>query len=90
MNFNRSTKQIFTGDSSSIANGRVNLGVTSKNVQYVANKTGETSSVDHDMAIVFGKKTDYVICVFSRTGSEEYAIPRIRDISGTVYKYLNK
>lgn len=33
----------------------------------VANKTGETSSVDHDMAIVFGKKTDYVICVFSRT-----------------------
>jgi len=56
----------------------------------VANKTGETSSVDHDMAIVFGKKTDYVICVFSRTGSEGYAIPRIRDISGTVYKYLNK
>ena len=41
LNFNRSTKQIFTGDSSSIANGRVNLGVTSKNVQYVANKTGE-------------------------------------------------
>lgn len=56
----------------------------------VANKTGETSSVDHDMAIVFGKKTDYVICVFSRTGSEGYAIPRIRDISGTVYKYMNK
>ena len=56
----------------------------------VANKTGETSSVDHDMAIVFGKKTDYVLCVFSRTGSEGYAIPRIQNISGTVYKYLNK
>lgn len=56
----------------------------------VANKTGETSSVDHDMAIVFGKKTDYVICVFSRTGSEGYAIPRIKSISGTVYNYLNK
>ena len=56
----------------------------------VANKTGETSSVQHDIAIVYGKKTDYVICVFSRTGSEGYAIPRIKNISGTVYKYLNK
>ena len=56
----------------------------------VANKTGETSSVQHDMAIVFGKKTDYVICVFSRTGSEGYAVPRIKSISSTVYKYLNK
>lgn len=55
-----------------------------------ANKTGETSSVDHDMAIVFGKKTDYVICVFSRTGSEGYAVPRIKNISSIVYKYLNK
>ena len=56
----------------------------------VANKTGETSSVQHDMAIVYGKKTDYVLCVFSRTGNEEYAVSRIRNISGTVYKYLNK
>lgn len=56
----------------------------------VANKTGETSSVQHDMAIVFGKKTDYVICVFSRTGSEGYAISCIKNISGTAYKYLNK
>ena len=55
----------------------------------VANKTGETSSVDHDMAIVYGKKKDYVICVFSNTGSEGYALPRIRNISSTVYNYLN-
>ena len=42
------------------------------------------------MANVIEKKTDYVICVFSRTGSEGYAIPRIKSISGTVYNYLNK
>lgn len=56
----------------------------------VANKTGETSTVQHDMAIVYGKKTDYVICVFSSTGSENYAVPRIQSISRTVYQYLNK
>ena len=55
----------------------------------VANKTGETSSVEHDMAIVYGKKKDYIICVFSNTGSEDYALPRIRNISRTVYNYLN-
>lgn len=56
----------------------------------VANKTGETSSVQHDMAIVYGKKTDYIICVFSTTGNEGYAVPRIQNISRTVYNYLNK
>ena len=56
----------------------------------VANKTGETSSVQHDMAIVYGKKTDYIICVFSSTGNEGYAVPRIRNISRTVYNCLNK
>lgn len=56
----------------------------------VANKTGETSSVQHDIALVYGKKTDYVICVFSNTGSEGYAVSRIQSISKTVYNYLNK
>ena len=56
----------------------------------VANKTGETSDVQHDMAIVYGKKTDYVVCVFSSTGNEGYAVPRIQEISRTVYNYLNK
>ena len=31
----------------------------------VANKTGETSQYQHDAAIVFGPKTDYVVCIFS-------------------------
>ena len=56
----------------------------------IANKTGETEEDQHDMAIVYGKKTDYIICVFSTTGNEGYAVPRIQNISRTVYNYLNK
>ncbi len=53
----------------------------------VANKTGETSTTDHDIAIVYGKKTDYVICVFSSGSSS--ASTKIAAISRTVYNYLN-
>ncbi|MBQ8307085.1 MAG: serine hydrolase [Blautia sp.] len=53
----------------------------------VANKTGETSSVQHDMAIVYGKKTTYVIAVFSTCGS---GASYIKKISKVVYDYLNK
>lgn len=55
----------------------------------VANKTGETSSVQHDMAIVYGKKTDYIICVFSSGAGEGNGISGIRSISRKVYEYLN-
>lgn len=55
----------------------------------IANKTGETSSVQHDMAIVYGPKTHYVICVFSSGCGESSAISGIRNISGKVYSYLN-
>ena len=53
-----------------------------------ANKTGETDSEQHDAAIVFGKKTDYVIVVLSSTG-EYNGISGIRKISRMVYDYLN-
>ncbi len=55
----------------------------------VANKTGETSSVQNDIAIVFGPKTDYILCVFSAVGNESYSNARIRDISKKVYSFLN-
>lgn len=55
----------------------------------VANKTGETSSVQHDMAIVYGKKTTYVISVFSSGTGEGRAISGIQSISRKVYNYLN-
>ncbi len=54
-----------------------------------ANKTGETSTTQHDMAIVYGEKTDYVICVFS-TGGGASAVSGIRNISKIVYDYLNE
>lgn len=53
-----------------------------------ANKTGETDDCQHDAAIVYGKKTDYVIVVFSRTG-EYYGVNGIQNISRMVYDYLN-
>ncbi|MCD7743934.1 MAG: serine hydrolase [Lachnospiraceae bacterium] len=53
----------------------------------VANKTGETSTTNHDIAIVYGAKTDYVICVFSRNSS--VGVSGIVNISRTVYNYLN-
>ena len=54
-----------------------------------ANKTGETSSVQHDMAIIYGKKTNYVLCVFSSGASEGHLQYGIRKISSMVYNYLN-
>ena len=42
------------------------------------------------MAIVYGPKTTYILCVMSedfKSGSE--AIDNIRSISGVVYNYLN-
>lgn len=55
-----------------------------------ANKTGETDDVQHDAAIVFGEKTDYILCIMS-TGTEESgtAIKIIQDISSEVYNFLN-
>ena len=32
----------------------------------IANKTGETDSDQHDMAIVYGPKTTYILCVMSK------------------------
>lgn len=55
-----------------------------------ANKTGETSSVQHDMAIIYGKKTNYVLCIFSEGASEDHLLHGIRSISSRVYQYLNK
>jgi beta-lactamase class A len=57
----------------------------------VANKTGETDEEQHDVAIVYGEKVDYIICVMS-TGltDTEAAVENIQWISKTVYDYLNK
>lgn len=54
----------------------------------VANKTGETDDYQHDAAIVYGPKTDYVVCIFSQTG-EYYGINGIKKLSAKIYDYLN-
>lgn len=55
----------------------------------VANKTGETDTSQHDIAIVYGEKTTYIFCVMSQDCSESTAIHNIRDLSRVVYYHLN-
>ncbi|MCD7812827.1 MAG: class A beta-lactamase-related serine hydrolase [Lachnospiraceae bacterium] len=58
----------------------------------VANKTGDTDDESHDVAIVFGEETDYILCVMS-TGVEEMGVGNaetlIQEISALVYEFLN-
>lgn len=58
----------------------------------VANKTGELSDVENDVAIVFTDKGDYILCVMSEnvTGVQD-AQKKISDLSGLVYsRMMNK
>lgn len=34
----------------------------------IANKTGENDQCQNDVAIVYGKKTTYIVCIFAETG----------------------
>lgn len=54
-----------------------------------ANKTGETDQDQHDIAIVYGEKTAYIICVMSENCPEGTAVTNIQKISRLVYNYLN-
>lgn len=55
-----------------------------------ANKTGETDTDHHDAAIVFGPKTDYVLCVMSSEWEDSNeAVMTICEISKIVYETLN-
>ena len=55
----------------------------------IANKTGETDTDQHDIAIVYGEKTTYILCVMSENCKSGDAVSHIQDISGIVYNYLN-
>ncbi|MCD7819228.1 MAG: class A beta-lactamase-related serine hydrolase [Lachnospiraceae bacterium] len=59
----------------------------------VANKTGETEEETHDTAIVFGEKTDYILCVMS-TGVDEMGVGNadtlIKELSAMIYEFLNE
>lgn len=57
-----------------------------------ANKTGELSDVENDVAIVFSGEngTDYIICVMSQELSDaEAGRSTIKELSAIVYNYFN-
>ncbi len=58
----------------------------------VANKTGENENVTHDVAIVFGKQTNYILCVMASNIDQrvEEAADLITEISACVYQYLEQ
>ena len=53
-----------------------------------ANKTGETSTVQSDVGIVFSPNCDYIICVI--TNKAPNGIENVRKISKITYDYFNK
>ncbi|MCD7715930.1 MAG: class A beta-lactamase-related serine hydrolase [Lachnospiraceae bacterium] len=58
----------------------------------VANKTGDTDEESHDVAIVYGEKTDYILCVMSTDVDEMgagNAGTLVKEISTLVYEFLN-
>ena len=52
-----------------------------------ANKTGETSVIENDVAIVYSPSCDYIICVM--TNDAPTGITDIREISEMTYRYFN-
>lgn len=56
----------------------------------IAHKTGELGYLTHDAGIVFGKKSDYIIVVFSQSSYPPGAQERIAKISKAVYDYFEK
>lgn len=63
-----------------------------------ANKTGEMPEgyglgcIENDIAIIFGEKGDYVLCILSNNlgGNNEDAKEKIRGMSGEVYENMQK
>ena len=56
----------------------------------VANKTGETSEVQHDAAIVYGENTDFILCIMTKnTNGAEEVYGDIHELTKMVYDTLN-
>lgn len=55
----------------------------------VGNKTGEMSTVENDVAIVYADRSDYILCVLSQDwDSGDTAISHIQEISALVYEFF--
>lgn len=69
---------------------KIPAGLQENEMVVCANKTGETESDNHDAAIVFGSKKDYVLCIMSSEWEDSNeAVAAIQEISKIVYEMLN-
>lgn len=56
----------------------------------VGNKTGEMDTVENDIAIVYGEKSDYILCVLSGGWeNKNEAISHISEISAVTYDFFD-
>ncbi len=58
----------------------------------IANKTGETDTVQNDAALVYSPKADYVVCIMVNNylNTMDEASDIVARMSEAVYKYINK
>ena len=55
----------------------------------VANKTGETSDCENDVAIVYTPKGDYILCIMScEVSSKNSAVDSLQEMSSLIYSYF--
>ena len=53
----------------------------------VANKTGELEDVEHDVAIIYGEDSDYILCILmSQLSSTSEGVEAIKKVSQKVYE----
>lgn len=56
----------------------------------IGNKTGEMDTVENDVAIIYGDKSDYILCILSSDWEDKKeAISHISELSAKVYEFFN-
>lgn len=105
LDFNRSAKQIFTGNEVSVFSGKINLGVTSKSVQFAASQAGSVLAfVQQGDLWSYNTSTNKLTQVFSfREGQDaddrydypmhDFKIVRVEengDMDFVFYGYMNR
>lgn len=57
----------------------------------IANKTGELTGVENDVAIVYGEKNPYIICIMTDGLTDSsVAVDCIAEMSGQIYGFFNQ
>ena len=104
LDFERCASQIFPGNEASVSDGKINLGITSKDVQYMLGKTGEVLAfVQQGDLWSYNISTNKLTCVFSfRTDKHDLRnnypmhdinIVRVEengDMDFVLYGYMNR